>query len=749
MAFQTVLKYGTDPSLQTLQGVITKEGKPATITLQGLAVQTTHYAQAELYEDGGLQATSQNVRFTTLADSITLTFAQYRRQGDGTHKITYNYTSTYALTSAILYWDMTAQRQGTCQGQIDSTNHVITFDVPNGEANGGMDGNGATYTIRAKGWDVYAVEGISADTSITTSTMNNVSITATATGQTTVDVAITKFLDSGWQSGVVKWWGENDDPATDTPLGSAAIQENTATYTVTGLTQGTTYQFRVDITTASPSSTVGCAVVLATTQADAKGTELNFTNNSNAAATLWFFVGQYASGQEAQNFVGNYKVGNGDWTSFTVDKQQYSGQYVNVATVPAGGTVWLRSNTTKLCTSANRYNKLYLGDANHAPVSTTVAGNILSLGHLQNGAWKGNSKVTPSDYEYANFFGSISGLSMLVADASGLYLGNINPNAEGWGYRLFNGQANITTPPTAMPTGVVGAYGMQEMFCNCSSLTTTPDFSGITSVNNSGLKGALQNCYSLTTLPNLSAVTRVYNYGVSEMCSNCSGMTGTPAFPALGRVDAYGMKLMFENTGITGGANLSGVTAVGVNAFEQMYTWSTSLATPGILPNVAKPAEGAYANMFNSCTSLSTPPRMDHITEISRYMCDGMFGGCTSLTTAPDLTSVTAIYNYGCSAMFMSCTALQTGADIRNAVSGFNTGCLSEMYEGCGRLTTAYLPTPTDYTWFWNNIELTDWLKDVAASGHVISASQAVLDGAPRDSVNGIPSGWTGVVQSV
>lgn len=747
MAFRTVLKYGTDPSLQTLQGVIEKEGKPETITLQGLAVQTTHYAQAELYEDGGLQATSQNVRFTTLADSITLTFAQYRRQGDGTHKITYNYTSTYALTSAILYWDITAQRQGTCQGQIDSTNHVITFDVPNGEANGGMDGNGATYTIRAKGWDVYAVEGISADTSITTSTMNNVSITATATGQTTVDVAITKFLDSGWQSGVVKWWGENDNPATDTPLGSAAIQESTATYTVTGLTQGTTYQFRADITTASPSTTVGCAVVLATTAADAKGTELNFTNNSNAAATLWFKVGSYASGQESQTFVGNYKVNNGDWTSFTVDKQQYSGQYVNVTTVPSGGTVWLRSNTTKLCTSANRDNKLYLGDSNHTPVSTTVAGNILSLGHLQNGAWKGNSKVTPSAYEYANFFNGNTSISA-IADISGLYLGNINPNAEGWGYRLFEGQTNITVPPTEMPTGVVGEYGMYEMFKDCSSMTTTPDFSGITTVNRSGLSAALQNCSSLTTLPNLSAITRVYSYGCKEMCSGCTSMTGTPVFAALTRVDTHGCELMFENTGLTGGANLSGVTTDGNYAFQQMYTWSTNLSKPGALPNIVDPSEGAYSNMYNSCFSLTAPPRMGHITTIGRFVCDGMFGGCSSLATTPDLTSVGRIGYYGCSAMFMSCTALETGADIRRA-TGYDTGMIADMYNGCTRLTTAYLPTPTDVNQFWSQCEPTNWLASVAASGHVISTSQAVLDGAPRNSASGIPANWTGVVQAV
>ena len=89
-----------------------------------------------------------------------------------------------------------------------------------------------------------------------------------------------------------------------------------------------------------------------------------------------------------------------------------------------------------------------------------------------------------------------------------------------------------------------------------------------------------------------------------------------------------------------------------------------------------------------------------------------MFSGCTSLTTAPTLPATTL-------AMY----------------------CYNEMFQGCTSLTSVTIYAPDTY---YRSFDL--WLKNVSPSGTVYN--NGFLD-LPKNSVSGVPSGWTEVVPEI
>ena len=741
MGFQTVLRFGTDISLQGVQS-ITEEGKPAQICLQGLQCATQYYAIADLLEDGVRIAQSEKVGFQTVdCGSMSVTYSSYRRSSCHEHVVIYTYTSTNAPSACILHAVGPDNFVANYQGIIDSAHSTVTFEIDD------WDG-GVNYDVYATLYDLYGEEQQSVVTTLTSGTINVISLAVVSQTQTSVTLSINKCNDCGFYNGWVDVWLGTEDPNTDPSDFHKYFNSTDSAITITGLAAGTSYWFKATYTCDDHTTEVYSGIVSGTTAADWASTAFTITNNASSQRTLTLKKS----------------------TQFTPNDGLYVRRW---ETRKSGASIW--SNTD--CSGSDRTITLnagqsveirakYIHDTGPSNYQDTP---LFEFQNVQGSDWEvsGNvgSLLTPNwaDGQWTNINQTKNNLSNLFTPSSvGLTTAEhmVVPNIPSYGiclYNAFAGQTALVTPPDTSRITVVRGYnagsewsrGMFEnTFANCTSLATPPNLSGVTTVHERGMRTMFANCTSLATLPNLAGITRIYSDGCKEMCSGCTSMTGTPVFAALRRVDTHGMELMFENTGLTGGADLSGVTTDGNYAFQQMYTWSTNLATPGALPNIAEPSEGAYANMYNSCFSLTAPPRMGHITTIGRFVCDGMFGGCSSLATAPDLTKVVRIGYYGCSAMFMSCTALQTGADIRRA-TGYDTGMIADLYNGCARLTTAYLPSPTDVNQFWSQCEPTNWLASVAGSGRVIAATQTMLDGAPRDSVNGIPSGWTGVVQAV
>lgn len=862
MAFQTTVRYGTDVTLQGVQSV-TEDGKPQQVCLQGLQCASQYYVMADLLEDGVRVAQSEKVGFQTLACGLmSVTYSSYRRSSCSEHVVVYTYSSTYAPSSCILHTEGPNGFVANYQGTIDSVHNTVTFEIDD------WDG-GVNYDVYATLYDIYGESEQSVTTTLTSGTINVITLSVTAQTENTVTLGISKCNDCGFFNGWVDVWLGTEDPNTDPSDFHEYFTSSDTSITITGLSEGTSYWFKATYTCDDHTTEVYSAIVSGTTTAGYSGQYLTIENPAGTYGVARIFYGQSGSSAPLDGVL-QYSLDNGQtWNTQNAVNFSYSATQPFVE-IPVGGKM--------LCKSTNNGTngeRLYI-----TAKMCVVYGNILSMVYGDN--FRNRQNITIPDYWFKNFFnsskissaenlkipvavvgrhsfyGMFYGCDDLVTppslgsvttiynsgctsmfegctrmttppDLSGLT--TIAENAGCW--RMFFGCTRLATPPyltnlttfgqtstgecssmfegcTALTTApnlsgitatnnatfnsmfkdctalttppnmsnlttidrngcvsmfegctallappnlsnvtTVVAYGMKTMFKDCSSMTTTPDFSGITTVQEEALHATLQNCSSLTTLPNLAGITRIYQYGCKEMCSGCTSMTSTPVFTALRRVDTYGMELMFENTGLTSGADLSGITTDGNYAFKQMYTWSTSLTSPGSLPNITAPSEGAYSNMYNSCTSLATPPNMSHITKIGRFVCDGMFGGCSTMRTVPDLTSVTSLGYYGCSAMFMACTQITTGADIRHATADQNTGMISDMYNGCRMLTTAYLPSPTDINLFWSQCQPNDWLADVASGGYVIATTQTMLDGAPRNSASGIPSGWTGVVQSV
>ena len=148
--------------------------------------------------------------------------------------------------------------------------------------------------------------------------------------------------------------------------------------------------------------------------------------------------------------------------------------------------------------------------------------------------------------------------------------------------------------------------------------------------------------------------------------------------------------------------------------------------------------DDCYLRMFDGCNSLTTAPTELPATTLAFECYFSMFSGCTSLTTAPELPATTldikCYFN-----MFEGCTSLTSAPEL--PATTLESWCYSYMFNGCTSLTsvTIYATSKTN-----NSFDL--WLNNVAPSGTVYN--NGFLD-LPKNSVSGIPSGWTEVVPEI
>lgn len=687
MGFQTVLKYGTSESMQGASD-ITGEGRPSSMTLQGLQDATTYYAQAELYLDGGLQSVSNKESFQTVrAGNGSVVYRSYTREGDGTHVVTYDYTSTYAATSAYLIQHGSPDVR--YQGTIDSAGWKLVFRIPSGTWRGG-----STYTISAGFLDIYAEEFASADTTVQVPYANSIVISEYGKTTTSVTVYLEKVLEGGFSSGEVSYWDYGSDPDKDTPSGSVKYSANDSTVTVTGLVSYNCYIFRASAVLADGVTEVVSNTLNACTPGEHDFDEFEiYADNPD-------------SGSQAETIT--VRPLNFDLQSSTDGGVTWSTVSTGSISIPRGTGVRFRGNNP---------------GGVHGPVGSTY---IFSIDAYSKVSIRGNimSLVSRTSFPYLteisgnNFFHALfGGTKANVMDVSGLTFGQVSVvNGSGALDGMFQDMTSITAPPVMSSIRRIdGNTAAWCLFYGCSSLASAPDFSNIEYVGTACLSAAFEGCSSLRESADLSSVAYAGDRAFESMYAGCTSMTRAISFSSLSECGFQVFNTTFQNcTSLTSAPSFASIRTSGSYCFSQTFRGCTALVTPPAMPSISSAASGSFSYMFYQCTHLTTAPSFPNLRSIDSSAFGNMFNGCQRLASGVDLRAITSV----------------NGGD-----------AFDNMYNWCSALAEAYAPGDPA---IWPNGGSTDnWLGNVAASGTLYAPDSTVAAAIPLNSASGCPSGWT------
>lgn len=146
-------------------------------------------------------------------------------------------------------------------------------------------------------------------------------------------------------------------------------------------------------------------------------------------------------------------------------------------------------------------------------------------------------------------------------------------------------------------------------------------------------------------------------------------------------------------------------------------------------------SDALFMNLFQGCVQLTSAPALPAET-LAQNCYEAMFDGCISLEEAPKLPA-TQLASYCYLGMFNGCTSLETAPAL--PATTLMQFCYCAMFAGCEKLNNIKMLA--------TNISaskcLSDWVKDVAATGTFIKAASASLPFGK----DGIPSGWNVVNQ--
>ena len=247
----------------------------------------------------------------------------------------------------------------------------------------------------------------------------------------------------------------------------------------------------------------------------------------------------------------------------------------------------------------------------------------------------------------------------------------------------------------------MGEYEFQLLFSGCQSLTKAPVLPATTLAGNCYYR-MFSGCQSLTKAPVLPATTladRCYLY----MFDGCQSLTEAPELPATTLVDYCYSGMFYGCQSLTKAPELP-ATTLAENCYSDMFYGCQSLTKAPELPATAL-ASTCYNRMFYGCRSLTKAPELP-ATTLADYCYWQMFEGCQSLTKAPELPATTLTQN-----------------------------CYKSMFSGCQSLKEVRIAATTTAT-----DALTDWLKDVSATGDFYCDPSATI--FPTDSASGIPANW-------
>ena len=698
MAYSVDLIYSKNQDLSD-HSTETESGQPSVMELTNLESQQRYYAKAILKNDGVTEDESDIETFETLAaGTISLDFVSAVRNGNN-YVVTYTVSSTYALSSAILSTNNT-DFQGSISG------NTIVFEV-----SGLTHGDAYLYNVNAI--DIYA-ESATVSGTITTTVINEVTISDVAGNETDVTCYMTYTIESGFTEGLVEYWNENDDPSTAQPQGHSTFTDGETSCKLDNLTPGTTYQFRATIYYGGNVNHVESNVVKARTAENQYASKyFTVTNTSSTTNTI-----SLRTNNSSWAPVVSVSTDNGNtWQDKTAT---YSG--TALATLSNGKSVIIK-HTGAL--SDGIYYCIIVATQNF-----TVSGNVASLCFGDD--FNTGSVLTMPDSAYYSLFTS----NIHIVSAENLYFGDYTSVSVNGFNGMFSGCTLLATLPDLSNITTVGENGMWSMFYGCTALKTPPDLSNITSVGDYGMYYMFNGCTSLTTGPDLSNITTVGEWSMCYMFSGCTSLETPPDLSSITTVDAKGMASMFYGcTSLATPPDLRNITTVGETGMNAMFRGCTALATPPDLSNITSVGSSGMGQMFYGCTALTTPPDLSNITSVGSSGMEQMFYNCTRLKTPPDLSNITSVGSSGMGRMFYGCTALKTPPDLSN-ITSVGTKGMYQMFYGCTALTKAYAPTIT-----WDTSKTLNWLNYVAASG-TLYADSSIIDSIPTSNVSGCPSGW-------
>ena len=588
MAYSVDLIYSKNQDLSD-HSTETESGQPSTMELTNLESNKRYYAKAILKNDGVAEDESDIETFETLAaGTISLDFVSTVRNGDN-YVVTYTVSSTYALSSAILSTNNT-DFQGSISG------NTIVFEV-----SGLTHGDAYLYTVNAI--DIYA-ESATVSGTITTTVINEVTISDVAGNETDVTCYMTYTIESGFTEGFVEYWNENDDPSTAQPQGHSTFVDGETSCKVYDLTPGTTYQFRATIYYGGNVNHVESNVVIAKTA-------------ENQYASKYFTVTNTGS---TTNTI-SLKTSNSSWAPVVyISTDNGSTWQDKTATTEGTALAMLDPDGSVMVKHTGAMSDVTNYCAIGATQNFTVSGNIASLCFGDD--FNTGSTLTMPE---AAYYGLFTANTYLVS-AENLYFGDYTSVSNSGMYQMFHDCKSLTTPPDLSNITTVGNSGMYYMFLSCTSLTTPPDLSKITSVGMQGMFGMLHLCSSLATPPDLSNITNVNYISMCRMFEGCTSLTTPP--------------------------DLSNITSVGDYGMQNMFYGCTRLATPPNLSKITSVGRQGMHQMFYGCTSLTTGPDLRNITSVYTDGMSWMFYNCKALTTPPYLSSITSVGGSGMYQMF-------------------------------------------------------------------------------------------------
>ena len=403
------------------------------------------------------------------------------------------------------------------------------------------------------------------------------------------------------------------------------------------------------------------------------------------------------------NITLEYRKGTDSWTAYTIG---------TVVDLSNGECIQFRAgeggNESFSNSKSNYYNINVSGTG-----TVNLSGNIMSLLDRR------LLKDSVTQYAFYKFC-----TSNKIVDAANLKL-PATTLANYCYQQMFDNCTSLTTAPD-LPATTLANKCYYQMFYECTSLTTAPDLPATTLAKDC-YKSMFSGCTRLTTAPDLPATT-LAEYCYQSMFYNCTSLTTAPELPATTLAN-YCYQTMFSGcTRLTTAPDLP-ATKLAEYCYHSMFYNCTNLTKAPELPATTL-ANNCYYQMFYKCTSLTKAPELP-ATRLANYCYQSMFSGCESLTTAPKLPATT-LANFCYHYMFYKCTSLTKAPDL--PAKTLAKGCYSYMFQNCSSLNYIKM-LATDIS---AESCLSDWVKDVSATGTFVKSSSATWN-----KTGVIPSRWT------
>ncbi len=283
-------------------------------------------------------------------------------------------------------------------------------------------------------------------------------------------------------------------------------------------------------------------------------------------------------------------------------------------------------------------------------------------------------------------------------------------------------------------TKIVGGTADVMVYGNIMSLVDEENYATATTLTEEYVFSNLfnGNTHLLDASDLLLPATTLSNYCYCNMFYKCTNLTVGPELPATTlAVECYYM-MFLQCTSLAVAPELP-ATTLAERCYFCMFSGCSSLTVAPELPATTL-AESCYDQMFTH-SGLTVAPELP-ATTLAPQCYGTMFWDCQNLTTAPALPATTlAEYCYG--AMFQECPNLTT-APVLPATTMVE-GCYNYMFNGCTQLNSVTCLATSGL----NAKNCTQkWLEGAAATGTFTASSSTNWT---KNSVSGIPSGWTRV----